>query len=295
MSPLARWQAQFVKAQLLQHHPHLTIHIEGIKTQGDKWLQSPLYKIGGKGLFVKELEEALLQKKADIAVHSLKDMPAFFPTGLGLAAICEREDPQDAWICPHGHSVHDLAPGSRVGTSSLRRQVQLQSVRPDLTYLPLRGNVETRLQRCLAGEWDAIVLAVAGLKRLNLLSHATHIFQPQLMLPAVGQGALGVECRVEDTFTWEKVAVLDHLPTRRCIEAERSMNQVLGGSCQVPIAGFATLEATDIHLWGRVGDPRTHTFIEAVAKGTHPIEVGKAVAEALLAKGAKSILEALHE
>lgn len=293
-SPLAMWQAEFVRATLLRHYPELDIPIIGVKTTGDKWLETPLYKIGGKSVFVKELQTALLENKADLAVHSLKDVPAEFPEQLGLVAICERESPFDAWVCPKGTRVEDLPPGSRVGTSSLRRIVQLQQLRPDLEYAPLRGNVNTRLQKCHSGEWAAIVLAEAGLSRLGLQSQITSTFQPQALLPAVGQGALAIECRLADNQTRSLLSVLEHTPTRICITAERAMNAALGGNCQVAVAGFAQItENNTLRLIGRVGDPEQKLLLEAQQIGSidNPIALGQAVAQDLIAKGATAIIE----
>lgn len=292
-SPLAMWQAEFVRGQLSQHYPNLKIKIIGIKTLGDKILDTPLDKIGGKGLFVKELEQALLSGKASLAVHSLKDVPSVFPSGLGLGAICKRDNPFDAWICPTGHTLEKLPAGCRVGTSSLRRAVQLKRLRPEVEFVPLRGNVDTRLRKCQAGEWDAIVLAVAGLTRLNLQAHITHIFSEQQLLPAVAQGALGIECRMDDIQTLELVAALDHAPTRFCIEAERAMNAALGGSCQIPVAGFATLQENGLQLTGRVGNPENFMILEATKKGAlkNAVKLGQEVASDLIQQGAQEIID----
>lgn len=291
-SPLAMWQAEFVRDHLRRHHPSLIINIIGIKTLADKQLNTPLDKIGGKGIFVKELEQALLNREADLAVHSLKDVPATFPEGLGLGAICQRENPLDAWICPQGASLEKLSAGSRVGTSSLRRMVQLKMLRPDLHYVPLRGNVDTRLRKCQQGEWDAIVLAVAGLSRLKLTEHITQIFSPQELLPAVGQGALGIECRLNDDQTREWIDVLDHPPTRLCIEAERAMNAALGGNCQVPVAGYAVYENENLVLTGRVGDFQEKILLEArrAAPADKAVSLGESVAQDLMLKGAEKII-----
>lgn len=292
-SPLALWQAEFVKKQLKHHHPELDVQIKGITTSGDNWLQTPLYQIGGKSLFVKELEEALLSLDADIAVHSLKDIPVDLPEGLLLGAICERESPFDAWICPKGLSLMDLPPNSVIGTSSLRRQAQLGALRKDLVYKPLRGNVGTRLEKCLNGEWDAIVLAEAGLSRLGLQQHITHVFSENEMIPAVAQGALGIECRVNDEKTQALLKALHHAPTEKAVFAERAMNRALGGSCHVPVAGFAKWENKELHLTGRVGDLSTYSLIEAHArhKGDDPEALGNTVAQMLVAKGAKEFIQ----
>lgn len=296
-SQLALWQANHIRSKLIDHHPKLDVEIIGIKTQGDLWLQTPLQKIGGKGLFVKELEQAILANEADVAVHSLKDIPAVFPSELGLVAICERENPFDAWICPNGFSVQTLPPGSKVGTSSLRRMAQLQQLRPDLHYAPLRGNVDSRLRKCEEGEWDAIVLAVAGLSRLGLMEKITSIFDPQHLLPAVGQGALGLECRLNDEHTQSLLSVLDHAPTRTCVESERAMNAALGGNCQVPVAGFAFHEGNKLSLTGRVGDMGRALILEAHRVG-HPqtaIQLGEQVAQDLIEQGAQQIIKEIMQ
>lgn len=292
-SPLALWQANFIQHQLCHFHPQLEVHIKGVKTQGDRWLDTPLYKIGGKSLFVKELEHALLAGEADLAVHSLKDMPVELPDGLVLGAICERENPFDAWVCPSGHSIMTLPAGSVVGTSSLRRQVQLGALRPDLVFKSLRGNVGTRLEKCLAGEWDAIVLAVAGLLRLGEEKQITEIFDETQMVPAVAQGALGIECRVNDQKTLELLKPLHHAPTEACAFAERAMNRALGGNCHVPVAGFSKWEGNTLSLIGRVGDISNYSIIEARGElhSGDPIELGKQVADSLIAKGAMEYIQ----
>ena len=292
---MALWQAEFVRTTLIQHYPDLTVKLLGLKTIGDILLDQSLDKLGGKGVFVKELEHALLSGEADLAVHSLKDVPAFFPAGLGLAAVCVRENPLDAWICPAGASLENLPAGSRVGTSSLRRCVQLQHMRPDLVYLPLRGNVGTRLEKCQRGEYEAIVLAHAGLSRLHLTHVITQVFSPLQLLPAVGQGALGIECRLENASLRALLSVLDHAPTRRCVYAERAMNARLGGSCQVPVAGFAQEIGDKIVLTGRVGDPDSGRILEARSEGelTAGEAIGEQVALDLIAQGAQAIIDKL--
>lgn len=292
-SPLALWQAEHIKRELSRIDPQLTVTLKGIKTQGDRWLETPLYELGGKRLFVKELEHALLCGEADLAVHSLKDMPVELPEGLTLGAISLRENPFDAWVCPSGHSLSSLPANSVVGTSSLRRRMQLGRLRPDLVYEPLRGNVETRLKKCLAGEWDAIVLAVAGLSRLGLQAHITSIFDETKMLPAVAQGALGIECRANDHALIERLQALHHRPTEICILAERAMNRTLGGNCHVPVAGYAKWEGETLCLTGRVGDLSTYQMIEAKGEqpfGKAPETLGKEVAEQLVALGAMDFL-----
>ncbi len=298
MSQLALWQANFVREQLLSHHSELDVIIKGIKTSGDRWLDTPLYKIGGKSLFVKELEQALLEGEADIAVHSLKDVPAQLPPGLTLGAILERESPFDAWVCPAGFYLNNIPIGSRVGTSSLRRLVQMKKIREDLVYEPLRGNVDSRVQKCHAGEYQAIVLAEAGLKRLNLTSEIQAIFTPEQMLPAVGQGALGLECRLDDKDTLDYLNALNHVPTQLCVQAERAMNAKLGGSCQVPIAGFAQIKENQLHLRAKIGHPEKPLMIEASENGvfSDALKIGESVAAQLLAQGAMQIIQDLsHE
>lgn len=290
-SLLARWQANFVRDCLLRVDPTLTIEIIGIQTTADQWQNVPLYKMGGKSLFVKELEHALLAKEADIAVHSLKDVPALLPAGLTLGAFLKRDDPRDAWVSPQGLSVLQLPTGARVGTSSLRRMVQLRHMRSDLTILPLRGNVDTRLKKCTDGELDAIILAMAGLVRLGFNDQITACFEPAQMLPAVGQGALGIECREEDESTLTLLKSLDDNATRLCVLAERAMNARLGGSCQIPVAGFAQPTADGIHLMGRVGDPDTGLILQSEHRGVSPEAVGAVVAQGLLAQGAQVIID----
>lgn len=292
-SQLAMWQAEFVKAALIQQYPHLCVEIIGIKTYADQWQDVPLYKMGGKSLFVKELEAMLLENQADIAVHSLKDMPAELPEGLQLGAILKREDPRDAWLCPSGKSLMALPAGAVVGTSSLRRQVQISALRSDLNIVPLRGNVDTRWRKCLSGEFDAIVLALAGLVRLNLAMEHRVGIDLQMMLPAVGQGALGIECRQSDAKTLSYLASLNDPTTSACVQAERKMNAYLGGNCQVPVAGFATFENKQLVLKGLVGDPETAQLLQATAKGTNPDQIGDSVAKALIAQGADKIIEKL--
>ncbi len=294
MSALAMWQAEYVRAQLLLHHNQLDVEIIGVKTTGDlsQAQNIPLNKIGGKAVFVKELEQALLDNEADIAVHSLKDVPATFPEGLGLTAICERASPFDAWVCPIGETLNTIAAGSIVGTSSLRRMVQLKAIRPDLQYEPIRGNVDTRLRKCHEGEFDAIVLAEAGLVRLNLQSQITTTFNTAQLLPAVGQGALGIECRLEDENTRDLLAVLDHPPTRSCVIAERAMNAALGGNCQVPVAGFAELKGDLLCLKGKVGHPEKMIILQATGEAhlSKAKELGQQVASDLIQQGAMDII-----
>lgn len=291
-SALALWQAHFVADALRRHHPGLTVELVPMVTQGDRILDVPLAKIGGKGLFVKELEQALLDGRADIAVHSMKDVPMQFPDGLGLAVICPREDPTDAFVSNHYADVAALPAGAVVGTSSLRRQCQLRQARPDLQVRDLRGNVNTRLGRLDAGEFDAIILATAGLLRLQLTDRIRQRLPADLMLPAVGQGAVGIECRLDDAQTQALLAPLADALTTRCVLAERAMNTRLQGGCQVPIAGYATERAGRLHLEGRVGavDGSRLLRVEQTGPADQGEALGIAVAEALLAAGADALL-----
>ena len=294
-SPLALWQAEYVKASLLKHHPQLTIELVTFTTQGDKILDTPLAKIGGKGLFVKELEQAMLAGDADLAVHSMKDVPMECPEGLAITTICEREDPTDAFVSNRFASLQELPLGAIVGTSSLRRQCQLRALRPDLEIRDLRGNVGTRLGRLDNGEYDAIILASAGLKRLGLQQRIAQSLTQ--LLPAVGQGAVGIEARSNDTELLALLAPLHHLPTALCVQAERAMNRRLQGGCQVPIAGFATLDNQQLILNALVGSLDGQSVLRYQAQTTDlsTIEqLGENVADGLLAQGADKILAAVY-
>ncbi|WP_372758178.1 hydroxymethylbilane synthase [Litorivivens sp.] len=295
-SLLALWQAEYIKAELQRHHPGLDVELVGMTTRGDQLLDSPLSKIGGKALFVKELEQAMLEGRADMAVHSMKDVPMHFPAGLELAVICEREDPRDAFVSNRFANVDDLPQGACVGTSSLRRECQLRARRPDLVVRSLRGNVQTRLRKLDEGEFDAVVLAAAGLIRLQLEERIASFLDEDLSLPAVGQGAVGVEVRSDDTELKQLLAPLNHSDTDLRVRAERAMNNRLEGGCQVPIAGFALLEGDQLWLRGRVGAPDGTTLLEAEARGasSQPEALGRAVAEALLSQGAGDILAAIY-
>ena len=300
-SPLALWQAEFVKAQLLKRNPSLKVELVGLTTRGDKILDSSLSKIGGKGLFVKELEQALLDGSADIAVHSMKDVPMEFPEGLGLAVICEREDARDAFVSNRCKKLSELPLNSRVGTSSLRRQCQIKQLRPDLHILDLRGNVQTRLTKLDQGEFDAIILAAAGLKRLGLETRITEALADTLLLPAGGQGAVGIEVRLSDSerdkTILDLLKPLNDSPTEICVRAERAMNRRLQGGCQVPIAGFSTLTNNIIHLRGLVGAIDGSVILRAGEKGlaNDPEALGIRVAEQLLAQGADKILNNIYQ
>jgi len=296
-SPLALWQAHHVRQALLQFHPRLRIELLEMTTQGDKILDSPLARIGGKGLFVKELEQGLLTGQADIAVHSMKDVPAELPAGLHLPVIMSRENPFDAFVSNHTTHFAQLPLGAIVGTSSLRRQTQLLSLRPDLQIRNLRGNVGTRLRKLDSGEFDAIILAAAGLRRLGLTDRIQEILKPHTMLPAIGQGAIGIECRQDDTDTHLLISILNNFITQRRVQAERAFNHTLAGSCQVPIGGFAELTERGLLLRGLVGDVTGQHVIRGHIEGTieQAETMGEQLAQQLLAQGAHHILNALRE
>lgn len=295
-SPLALWQAHYVKNRLESLYPDSQIELVPLSTRGDKILDSPLSKVGGKGLFVKELELAILEDRADLAVHSMKDVPVDFPAGLGLSVICERDDPRDALVSPGYASIDELPLGSRVGTSSLRRQCQLRARRPDLQILDLRGNVNSRLAKLDAGEFDAILLATAGLKRLDFTDRIRISLDPAESLPANGQGAIGIECRLNDHALLALLAPLDHFPTRQCVLAERAMNLALQGGCQVPIGAYAEQRGDQLWLRGLVGDPNGLHILRAEAQGpaNEPLLLGQRVAEQLKAQGAGQILARVY-
>ncbi|OOF53509.1 hydroxymethylbilane synthase [Rodentibacter genomosp. 2] len=295
-SPLALWQANFVKERLENIHPALTVELVPMVTKGDIILDTPLAKIGGKGLFVKELENALLERRADIAVHSMKDVPMQFPEGLGLSVICKREDPRDAFVSNHYASLNDLPKGAIVGTSSLRRQCQLKQLRPDLDIRSLRGNVGTRLSKLDNGECDAIILAAAGLIRLGMKERIASFIEVTTSLPAVGQGAVGIECRTDDLLVQELLAPLADEETTVCVKAERAMNARLQGGCQVPIGGYAVLENNQICLRALVGELDGSSIILAEGKSAveKAEELGIQIAEQLLAQGADRILAKVY-
>ena len=296
-SALALWQAEFVKSELEKAHPNLKVSLVPMVSRGDQLLDSPLAKIGGKGLFVKELELALLEDRADIAVHSMKDVPMHFPEGLGLFCICEREDPRDAFVSNNFSSLDELPQGSIVGTSSLRRQAQLLKLRPDLTINFLRGNVNTRLAKLDAGEYDAIILAAAGLLRLGFAERIRSYLSVEDSLPAGGQGAVGIECRVDDHELHQLLAVLHDPNTADRVTAERALNTHLNGGCQVPIACYAVLEQDQLWLRGMVGQPDGSQLLMAQARAprTQASQLGVQVAEDLLSQGAGEILAAVYQ
>lgn len=296
-SPLALWQAEYVSTRLKTLFPHLQTQLMKMVTRGDKILDAPLAKIGGKGLFVKELEQGMLEGQADIAVHSMKDVPVSFPEGLHLAAILEREDPTDAFVSNHYSSLDALPENARIGTSSLRRQCQIKAKFPNADILSLRGNVNTRLAKLDAGEYDAIILASAGLKRLGMGHRITQSLPVQVSVPAIGQGAIGIECRVDDVQVNALLQALNDETTALCVSAERAMNAKLNGGCQVPIAGFAQMEGDDIVMRGLVGRPDGSVIYHAQKRGgrLQAIDIGEAMASDLLAQGAGEILQALLE
>ena len=295
-SPLALWQAEHIRSRLNALYPDLTVELVKFVTQGDKILDTPLAKIGGKGLFVKELEAALLDGRADLAVHSMKDVPMHLPEGLTLAVTCEREDPLDTFVSNHYQSFDELPQGAKVGTSSLRRKCQILQIRPDLEIIDLRGNVGTRLSKLDDGLYDAIILASAGLKRLGLADRIRHCLAPVLSLPAVGQGALGLECRADDMELLKIIQPLQHEETSICVRAERAFNAYLEGGCQVPIAGYATLANDQLSIEGRVGSVDGKTLLKQRLIGTSEDaeQLGEQLAQCLLEQGAGELLKALY-
>lgn len=303
-SPLALWQANFVKDKLEEVYPTMKVELLEMVTKGDKILDTPLAKIGGKGLFVKELENALYEKRADIAVHSLKDVPMVLPEGLTLGAYLERHAPTDAFVSNRYASLDELPDGAVLGTSSLRRECQIAHTKGNLTIKSLRGNVGTRLSKLDAGEYDAIILATSGLERLGLGERIRHELDDELSLPAVGQGALAIECRADDETILQLLAPLNHLATRLCVIAERAMNKTLEGGCQVPIAGFATIDGDTLSLRGRVGsiDGKTLLKSQNTITLTHTADdeqnaenLGNQIAQDLLSQGADQILKEVYQ
>lgn len=295
-SPLALWQAHFVKDALQKAHPNLAVELVTMVTRGDVLLDTPLAKVGGKGLFVKELELAILEGRADLAVHSMKDVPVDFPDGLGLVTICEREDPRDAFVSNHYSSLQALPHGAIVGTCSLRRQCQIKEARPDIVIKELRGNVGTRLAKLDAGEFDAIVLAAAGLKRLKLEQRIASFISPEQSLPAVGQGAVGIECRIDDERLLKLLQPLNHQDTYDRVICERAMNLTLQGGCQVPIGSYTELEGDQIWLRALVGEPDGSQVIRGEIRGSRQQaeRLGIELAQQLLEQGARDILNKLY-
>lgn len=296
-SKLALWQAEHVRSELQRHHPGLAVELVGMTTQGDRIQDAPLAKLGGKGLFVKELEQGMLEDRADLAVHSMKDVPAELPEGLHIPVVLPREDPRDALVSNAVEQLQVLPQGARVGTSSLRRRCQLAELRPDLVIEDLRGNVDTRLRKLDAGDYDAIVLASAGLRRLGLAERIREAVAPETLLPAIGQGAIGLECRRDDERIHGLLAPLDHAETHTRLNAERALNRRLQGGCQVPIAGHAELGHGVILVRGLVGRPDGSEVVRGVISGRpeDAAELGQVLAEDLLSRGADRILKDLFE
>lgn len=292
-SPLALWQTHHVSQELKKIHSNLKIELISLTTKGDKILDTPLAKIGGKGLFVKELENALFDKRADIAVHSVKDLPVEFPAGLILPVIMNRANPYDAFVSNKYSNLAALPEGAIVGTASLRRQSQLLNHRSDLNIRTLRGNVGTRLSKLDQGEFDAIILAAVGLQRLNLEDRISEIFTENIMLPAIGQGAIGIECREDDSNTIELIKVLNDPLTASRIMAERALNKRLNGGCQVPIGGFAQIEANRLNLQGFVGDLEGKQMLRDSIEGSIDSAeyLGDTLGKKLLAQGADKLLQ----
>lgn len=291
-SPLALWQAEHVAAELRRHHPGINVELVGMTTRGDQMLDAPLAKVGGKGLFIKELEVGILEGRADLAVHSMKDVPVEFPPGLTLSTIMEREDPRDAFVSNHYRHPDELPSNARIGTCSLRRQCQLAERYPNAELLNLRGNVNTRLAKLDAGEFDAIILASAGLIRLGMQERIACAMEPEISLPAIGQGVVGIECRSDDAELHDLLTPLDHAATRTRILAERALNARLQGSCQVPIAGYAVFEEPGLWLRGLVGKPDGSQVLRGEVRGhvEHSEQLGWDLAEQLREQGAEQLL-----
>ncbi len=294
-SPLAVWQAEYVAQRLQAVFPGLQTELVKMVTRGDKILDAPLAKIGGKGLFVKELEQGMLEGIADIAVHSMKDVPVDFPEGLHLSAILSREDPRDAFVSNQYAAFKDLPANAKIGTSSLRRQCQIKGLLPDAEIIPLRGNVNTRLAKLDNGEYDAIILAAAGLIRLGMADRISECLATDISLPAIGQGAIGIECRTDDAEINAMLASLHDTQTGYCVAAERAMNARLNGGCQVPIGGFAQWQDGQLSMRGLVGSPDGSVLYRSEKSGSQgqAEAIGTAIAEDLLSQGADKILQAL--
>lgn len=290
-SELALWQANFVRDRLLELHPDLEVELLGMTTRGDQWLSSPLSEVGGKGLFIKELEEAIADGRADIAVHSMKDVPAVLPEAFTLAAIGFRDDVRDALVGEGIGSLDELPEGARVGSSSLRRQAMLLAQRPDLVVRPVRGNVGTRLRKLDEGEYDALVLAAAGLRRLGLERRIGFRLPLEISLPAAGQGALGIECRRSDRPVRALVAALSDVDAERCVTAERAVSAGLGADCSAPLGAHAVFDGSVIALQAVLGTVDGTTMLRAAASGAHPLKVGETVVRQLESQGATELLE----
>lgn len=295
-SPLALWQANWVKSQLEELHDDLYVEIVNIKTSGDKIQDVPLSKIGGKGLFIKEIEEALIREEIDIAVHSIKDMPVKLPPGLCIAAVTQREDPHDALISKDNIKLADLPDGARIGTGSMRRQTQLMNYRPDIEIVPLRGNIGTRIKKLGTENLDGIILAAAGLRRMGWQEKITEIINFNILLPAIGQGAIGIEARHYGLDILELLVELDHDPTHIAVEAERAFLKILEGGCQVPIGGYATLEGNEIFINGLVGSLDGKVIYRSEIKGSaqNAKLLGKNLGLKLLKMGAENILKEIY-
>ncbi len=289
-SRLALWQAHFIQSKLRAAHPELTVELLAITTKGDRWLSSPLAELGGKGLFIKELEQALLEGKADLAVHSVKDVPADLPVAFSMPVIGFREDVRDTLVSASGAGLAGLPRGARIGSSSLRRQAQLLAVRGDLNVLPIRGNVETRLKKLDDGDFDAVVLAAAGLNRLGLARRVTEFLELDICLPAAGQGALGIECRAGDAEVVELLSPLQDAKVLACVTAERKVTQALGADCSSPLAAHAVFSADRLTLRALVARPDGTQVLRAQAVGEDPVSVGAEVTVSLLARGAAELL-----
>ena len=294
-SPLAMWQAEHVASRLQALYPDLQVEMVGMVTRGDKILDSPLSKIGGKGLFVKELELGMLEGTADIAVHSMKDVPMEFPEGLHLPVVLQREDPRDAFVSNRYQTLDELPEGAIVGTSSLRRQTQIRAKCPHLQIRDLRGNVNTRLAKLDNGDYDAIILAAAGLIRLDFQARITAYLSTEQSLPAIGQGAIGIECRQHDARIENLLAPLSHEATQLCVRAERAMNQRLNGGCQIPVAGFAEIQGNELRMRGLIGYPDGSQvfYCEQMGDLNQPEALGIAIAEDLLTQGGAAVLQTL--
>jgi len=295
-SPLALWQAEWIKSQLQDLYGDLSVELVRIKTTGDKIQDAPLAKIGGKGLFIKEIEEALIREDIDIAVHSMKDMPVKLPAGLCLAAITEREDPRDALISRNNVKLADLPEGAKVGTGSLRRQTQLKNCRPDLNIVPMRGNIDTRIKKLESEGLDAIILAAAGLRRMGWQEKISETVDPAVLLPAIGQGAVGIETRHHDTDITQFIVALDHEVTHTAVDAERAFLEVLEGGCQVPIGAYATIDGGELTLHGLVGSLDGTVIHKSEIQGPaqRADALGRNLAEELLKMGAGKILKEIY-
>ena len=295
-SKLALWQANYVASQLKKHFPDIEVELVKITTKGDKILDVPLAKVGGKGLFVKEIEEAMLRNEIDIAVHSLKDVPTYFPEGLGLVAITEREDPRDAFLSVKYSSIEEMPEGAILGTSSLRRKAQILEKRKDLVIKDLRGNVDTRIRKLEEGQYDGIILAYAGLKRLGLENKVKQIFEPDYMIPAVAQGFLGIEARLDDEETKRVVSVLKHKESELRAKAERAFLKTLEGGCQVPLAGYAEIIDGVLKITGFVSDLEGKRVFKDTVEGKpeDAESLGETLANRLLEAGAKEVLEEIY-